>query len=615
VVLLAVVVLVGAGYALYRARSGAGETPSGTPGTTQPKAPEAPAPSPSSPSSPRTLYVATPWARLYSEPRPDAGVWDIAALGMRIDFDPASLSNGFISVKQFKPEGWMQGMDGYLRESELRAQPFTFDEAWNEAEKALTSLKVETASRYLQLAFQLDPSRRELLEIRKVLAEERRTSVPDAEETLAKLGPGQGPEDAEKLAVGDIWYAIPLRYPEGLEGLRNAPDPATPVLRQVEKDEPLRVLEIQDKWVRVARVDDSTLRDLSAAVLPVDAGEPEVPPEDAGTPEPAELPVFTGYLRAQALQPWPEDRERLERHLKLHTQAGDARQEVRLRVGKAKGAPERSAERAREEQALFTAAWKARQYTIAARAAVRLRKLDDTAVELTYVFGCRGDRSQAQLLKVSEIDQAQPGQGPKDACLLYDRNPEHCVYCASEEDYEGSPPPRSDKAKEAKRQREEEQLWERLQKAFPDGPLLRVRYAETPASARNGLQLHVVGRSYEMHWVCQNGAYSVSRDRMKSGADAVQVKWPQSGEALLWLTPSFQGNAVLTVRFLEHPEQDNLHSDLGGYGSPIESLQDLYEDKHREVSHLFQTADELIPYTFAPQLENCPGPPDEATSQ
>ena len=82
--LLAVVVLVGVGYGLNRARSGTKATPS-------PKAPEAP-PAPSKapealPASPSPLYVATPWARLHDEPRPDSEGWDFVPVGSRIDFD------------------------------------------------------------------------------------------------------------------------------------------------------------------------------------------------------------------------------------------------------------------------------------------------------------------------------------------------------------------------------------------------------------------------------------------------------------------------------------------------------------------------------------------------
>src|SRR5688572_29221836 len=93
-----VLVLVGIGYALHRARSGAGETPSGTQGTPAPKAPEASAP------AARTLYVATPWAKLYSEPRPDDPGWSFMPLGARVDVEAGALSNGFISVKQVMAE-------------------------------------------------------------------------------------------------------------------------------------------------------------------------------------------------------------------------------------------------------------------------------------------------------------------------------------------------------------------------------------------------------------------------------------------------------------------------------------------------------------------------------
>ncbi|MCY1082319.1 hypothetical protein [Archangium lansingense] len=621
-VVLAVVVLLGVGYGIHRASSGAAPEPQAAPVKTQSPetAPPIPAPQEAArPPSPRVLYVASPWARLYSEPRPDSYKWaDQTRLGTRVQVDAAKSQNGFIFVSSSNSDSTVQQMDGYLRESDLRAEPFTFDEAWNEALNALGTLKVESASRYLELASRLDPSRIEPLEIQAVIRRERLHSAIDLETMAEKLAPGQGPKNADELTVGDIWYLYPEYISDGvIDGLRETPDPKAPSGPPLEKGEPLRILELGQDWLRVARVDDGNLRELgtSSPGAPDDAGVStdssgqEPPPEptlaDLGKPR-----VLTGYLRSGMLKPWPEERERLERHLKLHMQAEDSRQAVRLMMGVAQAEPERSLERARAEEALLAFALKAQQYKVAAHAAMRLRRLDDMAVELTYLFGCRGDRTQAEMLKVSEIDQAKPKQGPQNACLIYDRTPEDCAFCAGAEDYEGETPDfRAERASEAKRRRQEERLWERLSEAFPDGPYLRVRYAATPASARNGLPLYILSQSYHMKWVCQDGRYwasGVSSDKR----EAVQLEWPRSGEALSWLKPLHEGDALMTVRFLEDSEGDKNYPLPFVRESEMDVLSKVYSNDHQEVSKEIETRYGMMPYTFAPNLDGCPDEPD-----
>lgn len=643
---LAVVVLMGVGYGALHSRSGT-VTESRREAPAPPKLPEAAQPEAAPPQAarpqpPRELYVASPWAKLHSKPEPDPyeTPWDIA-LGTRVDVDMAASRDGFIFVSQPGPKGTGEPRTGYLRESELRAQPFSFEEAWNEALKALSTLRVESASRYLELASRLDPSRIEPVEIRMAIQEERLTSAFDLETLAEKLGPRQGPADANEMKVGDVWYAYPDYIAENiLDGLRATPELNAPSPEPLEKGTPLRILELGKEWLRVARVDDGDLHELGVetGAAQVDAGAPDTTPDATdggdtavatqGQEPPAEpaphLPapelaqtdtggprVPTGYLRSSALKPWSNEREQLERHLKLHMQAGDSRQAVRLMLGAVGLEPERSSERARAEEALLAFAIEAQQYKIAARAAVRLRRFDDTALELTYVFGCRGDRTQAELLKVSEIDQAKPKQGPKNACLLYDRSHEPCVFCAGAEDYEGETgldfgP---DRAKEAKRLRQEERLWERLSEAFPDGPFLRVRYAETPASARNGLTLYVHSQNYLMRWVCQDGGYWPIR-RTGDKREPAQVTWPRSGEALLWLKPPHEVNALSTVRFQEDPSDDRNYPSAFGREFETEVLGRLYVNNHQEVTKALETRYGMMPYTFAPKNDNCPEEPD-----
>ncbi|WP_152622764.1 hypothetical protein [Archangium violaceum] len=600
--------------------------------------------------------MASLWGRLYSEPRPESYAWtDHFPIGTRIDVDAANVRDDFIFIPRTRPEDTGSAeLEGYVRKSDLRAQPFTFDEAWNEGLKALATLKVESASRYMELASRLDPSRVEPLAIQAAIRRERLHSDLDLTQMAEKLGPGQGPIDADEMTVGDIWYMYPEYISDGvLDGLRETPDPKAPSGQPLEKGEPLRILELGKDWLRVARVDDGDLREpgatsprapedaggptdpsgqeplpgASASKFPSDGGElqamqdgtnpPDTPPdttdESDTAPPLAELDeprMLTGYLRSNMLKPWPEERERLERHLKLHMRAEDSRQAVRLMMGAVRIAPERSLERAVAQEALLAFALKAHQYKVAAHAAMQLRRLDDVAMELTYVFGCRGDRTRARLLKVSEIDQARPKQGPQNACLIYDRSPERCVFCAGPEDYEGEPQNFGpDRAEEAKRLRQEERLWEQLSEAFPDGPFLRVRYAATPASARNGLTLYILSREYWMHWVCQDGRYSVSEGRSPK-TEATQVAWPVSGEALLWLKPLHEGNALMTVRFLENPQSDINYPVPFMRETEMQGLSGVYENSYQEVSKEVETRYGMLPYTSAPKLDNCPGEPD-----
>jgi serine/threonine protein kinase len=466
---------------------------------------------------------------------------------------------------------------GYVRAVDVIAPAPQYEGSIENARNALKVIRLDDAESWAELARQLRPTEREPLALLHALydAEKRPHDARWIHDLLKEMGPapvpppgktderfGPKPRSGEKWFVGTTMLRI-----------RQKPSSDSRILAELGINAEVDVLGLQDEWAEVSWTPPGAVQDFDL--------------ERGGIAEGAKVELVRGFVAQAYLVREKVDKDwTVARAQEAHS-VGDSAEHVRLLSRAMQIDPvDRD-----NLLSLASAAVETRDYLLAAGAAVAsqalLESVPEPLVEMKLAYRCRGDRNRAEWID----DQGSGDYFPENACVgsltpktcgpcgclgsryaeesetnlklvcmveerrkkvwpSHEAMHEHCRHQV-EEQFEKLSSELDDRCEESdSAERKRTDMLEKIDKAFPAGPWMRVKVQGPERLSPERNRIVVYAFSVDEHDVVSEESTPEGREQWVCQADVVLEAIdagavpPPGKEVTLWVrAPAYEGSA------------------------------------------------------------------------